>query len=307
MCLGGITMQHDYRGVTTALVTPRNTDYSVDRTRFASLVESQLEAGIDGLLFFGTTGEAGYVDFSEQLDIVDEFRHVLDASDRYVPIIAGTGVTTPEETITRSLRARDAGADAVLVVNPPYVKANQDGIRYFFDAVAAGVEGTPIILYNVPSRTGMNIEPETVIELAGIDNVIGIKEACGNSNAAIYQGHITGDFVVLSGDDASAIDLVGSGGYGLVSVASNIAPHLIGKMIRAGLARDFETAYTLDGFLQPLFEATMLAGNPMLTKYIMERLENEVGPAARSLGTVDVVKAEVIDGLMDRVKRDLSG
>ncbi len=227
-----------YRGAFTALVTPF-IDGKVDEQGFIDLIEFQIEHGINGIVPCGTTGESATLGFDEHKRVVELAVKTVNGR---VPVIAGTGANNTLEAIEFTESAKESGADAVLSVAPYYNKPNQQGIYEHFKAVADAVD-IPMFLYNVPGRTVINVLPETVARLAELDNVIGIKEACGSLEQISDVIRLCpDDFVVLSGDDFTSMPTIFVGGKGVISVVSNLDPKGMAGMIKAALAGDIESA-----------------------------------------------------------------
>jgi 4-hydroxy-tetrahydrodipicolinate synthase len=250
------------RGCATALVTPFKADGSVDIERMRALVERQVEGGVRLLVPCGTTGES--VTMSE-----DENRRVIGttvevARARGARVIAGAGSNSTAHAVSNARAARDAGADAVLIVAPYYNKPTQEGLYRHFRAVAEAVEPLPVVLYNVPGRTSSNIAAETTLKLAReVENVSAVKEASGNlaQIMEIIRGRPEG-FLVLSGDDAMTFALMALGADGLISVASNEAPGPLSKMVDAALAGRWDEARELHYRWLPLMDVNFVESSP---------------------------------------------
>jgi 4-hydroxy-tetrahydrodipicolinate synthase len=257
------------RGAFTALVTPFREDGALDVPALERLAAWQVEAGIDGLVACGTTGEGATLRPEEHAEVVAT---VVRAAAGRVPVIAGCGTNDTRTTIDGARRAEAAGADALLVVTPYYNKPNRSGMIAHFAALAEAVP-LPVIPYNVPGRTGQNVGAELTLRLAEIPGVIGVKEAAGNLEqlAAIVAGRPDG-FAVLSGDDALALPAVALGADGLISVVSNEAPDLTAALLRAALASDFTEARKLHYRLLPLMQANFVESNPVPVKTALSLL-----------------------------------
>ncbi|NOZ01231.1 MAG: 4-hydroxy-tetrahydrodipicolinate synthase [Deltaproteobacteria bacterium] len=253
----------DLTGVTTALITPFNGDNKVDTRALAGLVEAQLAAGVHGLLACGTTGETPTLTDDEYALVV---RTVVEAAGGRAPVLAGTGTNCTRTTIERTRKAGELGADAALVVAPYYNKPQQRGmVRHFSDVAREG--GLPVVVYNVPSRTGINIEPRTSITLAAVDGIVAVKEASGSVEAVkTIAEAVATDFTVLSGDDAKSLEFYKVGARGVISVASNVAPGLVVKLWDLWKAGELDGAAALDRSLAPLFEALFVEPNPVPCK-----------------------------------------
>ena len=252
-------------GAMTALVTPF-TDGEVDLKQLTALLRWQIEQGINGLVPCGTTGEAPTLSWEERLDIIALC--VKIAAGR-VPVIAGTGTNSTETTIAFSTAAEAFGADAALIVTPYYNRPSQEGIFRHFEAVAAKVR-IPIIIYNVPARTGVDLSEETLGRLAQIPTIIGIKDATGDvSRLSMLPAVLRRRFICLSGHDATSFGFNTMGGRGTISVISNIAPRLCVEMHDACRQGDHHTARAIHHRLRPLIAALELESNPVPVKYAM--------------------------------------
>jgi 4-hydroxy-tetrahydrodipicolinate synthase len=258
-----MTEHNRFRGCFVALVTPFNRALQVDFERLNALVDFQLEEGTTGIIPCGTTGESATLHLEEQDEVI---RAVVRRVNGRVPVIAGAGTNSTEEAIVLAKRAEAAGADAILSVTPYYNRPTQQGLYFHFRAIAEAVR-IPVILYNVPSRTGSNLEVKTVLRLAEIPNIVGIKEAAGNlpQLMELLQSRPQG-FVVLSGDDNFTLALVALGGDGVVSVAANEAPAMMTEMVDAALKGDFVRARQLHYALLPLMNINFVETNPIPVK-----------------------------------------
>jgi 4-hydroxy-tetrahydrodipicolinate synthase len=226
------------QGVMTALVTPMR-DGAVDYPALTRLVEWQIAEGVDGLVAVGTTGESATLDLKEHVDVI---AHVVRAAAGRVPVVAGAGGNATHEALELTAASEQAGADALLHVTPYYNKPSQDGMARHFEAIARATR-LPIILYNVPGRTGVDLLPETVARLAALDNVVAIKEATGSLARATDVISRVGDQVaVLSGDDATTFPLYAVGARGVISVVSNVAPRRMATMWDAAAAGRWQEA-----------------------------------------------------------------
>ncbi|ACV05173.1 4-hydroxy-tetrahydrodipicolinate synthase [Kytococcus sedentarius] len=254
----------DLRGVHTALVTPFAEDGSVDTTALGALVDAQVEAGISGLVPCGTTGESPTLSHHEH-DGVIAFT-VRRVAGR-VPVIAGTGSNSTEEAVQLSRHAEMAGADAILTVNPYYNKPTQKGLYLHFKAVADAVS-LPVVLYNIAGRSAVNLETATLVRLAqDCPNIVAVKEASGSlDQMKDVLARAPEGFTVLAGDDNLAVDLIGLGGHGVISVASNLLPGAMGRMVRTALEGDLGTARTLEAQLSAFFAACFSETNPIPIK-----------------------------------------
>lgn len=261
-----------FRGTGTALITPFKKG-RVDFESLERLVEFQIRNGVDFLVVLGTTGEATTISSTEKRKII---RFFVERVTRRIPIVVGTGSNCTQTTVELSQVALSLGADAVLIVTPYYNKPPQDGLYEHYRTVASRLGSGQIIIYNVPGRTGVNILPETVIRLAEIPNIVGIKEASGNQaqvDALIKNVKRTRqDFAVLSGNDDQAFHLVNAGGDGVISVLSNVAPKETSDMIRYTLQGKTEEARRLHLQLFPLMKGLFCETNPIPVKYAASKL-----------------------------------
>jgi 4-hydroxy-tetrahydrodipicolinate synthase len=262
------------RGTTVALVTPFRSDGRLDEPRLRELVEWQVTSGIEAVLVAGTTGEGATLDSDERARLLEV---TLDQVGGRRPVLVGTGSNDTRKAIALSQEAAGLGCDGVLVVAPYYNKPTQEGLYRHFRAVAEAVD-TAVLLYNVPSRTGCNIAAQTVLRLAEVPNIVGLKEAGGNFSQImqILRERPEG-FLVLSGDDALTLPLIALGADGVIAVAANEAPGELSEMVRAALRGDWETARRYHYRLLPLMEANFLESNPIPVKAalaLMGKIEN---------------------------------
>ncbi len=256
----------DIRGSLVALVTPMHADGSVDWERLRNLVDWHVEQGTRAIVATGTTGESSTLGFEEH-DLV--IRETISAAAGRIPVLAGTGANSTEEAIRLTRDAMRDGASACLSVTPYYNKPSQEGLYQHFLAIARAVD-IPLLLYNVPGRTACDMLPETVERLSKVPNIVGIKEATGNLDRAREIIERCGpDFLLYSGDDATALELVLAGGHGDVSVTANVAPAKMAAMLDAALAGDQETARSLDAELQPLHRDLFIEANPIPVKWAL--------------------------------------
>jgi 4-hydroxy-tetrahydrodipicolinate synthase len=253
-----------FDGTITALATPMR-DGEVDRSALAELVERQIAQGVSALVPCGSTGEAATLTREEQSLVI---RTVVERARKRVPVIAGATSNATREAIALSRMAAEAGADALLHATPYYNKPTQPGLLAHFRAVAGATE-LPVVLYNVPGRTGCDLLPETIAAAAEIPHVVGVKEATGNvarGEAVIAAVARHGGFSVLSGDDPTCVALIALGGAGVISVISNVAPAATVRMVAAARGGRLEEARALHYRLAPLMEALALESNPIPVK-----------------------------------------
>ena len=257
-----------FRGVATAIITPTNAN-GVDYEAFGKLIDWQIAQGIDGLVIAGTTGEGATLTYQEHEECI---RFAVERAAGRVPIIAGSGSNDTNRAITLSKFSCRAGADALLVVTPYYNKATQKGLIASYFAIADAVD-RPIILYNVPSRTGVNIEPATYAELAKHPNIVGIKEANGNISKIVETAALVGDKLDLySGNDDQIVPILAMGGKGVISVLSNVMPARTVEICRRFFDGDVAGSARLQCELLPLINALFSEVNPIPVKAAMAEL-----------------------------------
>jgi dihydrodipicolinate synthase len=257
-----------FTGSITALVTPFR-DGKVDEKAFQDLVAWQIAEGTHGVVPCGTTGESPTLSHEEHVRVVELCLEV--AKDR-IPVIAGTGSNSTEEAIFLTRHARQAGADAALVVAPYYNKPTQEGLFRHFEAIAKAVD-IPIIVYNIPGRSVVNISVETFVRLAKLPNIVGVKDATADLARPLQIRAALGpEFCQLSGEDATATAFLAQGGAGCISVTSNVAPKLCAQMHDAWARGDLETCFAIRDRLALLHDALFVESSPVPTKYALNRL-----------------------------------
>jgi 4-hydroxy-tetrahydrodipicolinate synthase len=259
-------MRRPFTGCGTALVTPFNRDGSLDEAGVSRLARRQVDLGIHFLVPCGTTGECPTLTDAEQVRVVELV--AAEARGR-VPVLAGAGGYNTQEVIHAALRMKTAGADGILSVTPYYNKPTPEGLFQHYSAIAAAVE-LPIIVYNVPGRTGCNVDPATLVRLSAVPHIAGVKEASGNITqmCEICAG-VPDDFIVLSGDDALTLPLMAVGGRGIVSVASNEIPAEMSRLVETAERGDFAGARALHQRLLPLMLVNFIESNPIPVKSAM--------------------------------------
>ncbi len=286
-----------FKGSITALITPFKNNV-LDEDALRNLVEWQIAEGIHGLVPTGTTGESPTLNYDEHKRVIE--LTVQTARGR-VPVIAGTGSNATDEAIDLSRYAEKVGADGLLIVNPYYNKPSQDGLYHHFKAINDAV-GIPILIYNIPSRTNVDMSVATMARVFELKNVVGVKDATANLARVSQQREAMGpEFNQLSGEDATAIGFMAHGGHGCISVASNIAPRLCSELQNACMTGDFAAALKLQDRLMPLFDAMFVETNPGPVKYAASRLGLSsaemrlplVPVADQTKKTVDAVLAKV--------------
>jgi len=250
-------------GLHTAIVTPFTHSLAIDKEAYENHIRRQIEGGVDGLVVCGTTGESP--SFSDK-EFEYLIRTAVSISDGRCLIIAGSGTNATQKALHRSEIAAREGADALLIVAPYYNKPTQEGIAAHYTTIADSVE-IPLMIYNVPGRTSINITPDTIARLAEHNNITSVKEASGDMNQImdIIQ-KVPDDFAVLSGDDAMTLPLIAAGGHGTVSVAANEAPGLMKNYVDACLTSDMQKAQELHYKLLPLMKANFWQSNPIPVK-----------------------------------------
>ncbi len=264
-----------FEGVATALVTPMNDDGSINFDRLRTLIDEQIEAGVPALVICGTTGESATMTLEEHSEVI---RVAIKHAAGRVKIIAGAGSNDTACAADLAKEAEDAGADALLIVTPYYNKATQSGLVAHYKYIAERVS-LPIILYNVPSRTGCNIKPETYAKLAEIDNIVAIKEANGDISSVVKTRLLCGDKLdIYSGNDDQIVPIMALGGKGVISVLSNIMPKETVELCDRMLNGDIEGAAAMQIQLSSLIDALFIEVNPIPCKEAMNLMGMGMGP-----------------------------
>jgi 4-hydroxy-tetrahydrodipicolinate synthase len=255
-----------FTGCGTALVTPFKKDLSLDEQAMRFLVKRQIDGGINFLVPCGTTGESPTLTRAEHMRVVEITLEEARKANRRVPVVAGAGGYNTAEVIELGRELQHLGVDGILSVTPYYNKVTQEGLYLHYKAIADALS-VPIIVYNVPGRTGVNVETATLKRLSGISNICGVKEASGNiSQMAAVCHNLSESFDVLSGDDALTIPLISLGGRGLISVVSNQIPGEMTKLVQLAMAGDFAGARVLQKKWFPLMEVNFVESNPIPVK-----------------------------------------
>ncbi len=286
-----------FQGVFTAIVTPFKSSGDIDWEGLERNLEFLAEGGVTGVVPCGTTGESATLTFQEHKDVID-----FVVGHSHVKVLAGTGSNNTVEAVELTRYAEDAGAEGVLVITPYYNKPNDAGMIQHYLKLADAVD-IPIVLYNVPSRTSINLKPEVVAELASRDNIVGVKEASGNLGqvSRIIELTMDKDFSVLSGDDALTLPIISLGGQGVISVAANIVPDRMVEMVDSALRGRFEEARKIHYSLLPLFRALFLETNPIPVKKALELMGFDGGrlrlPLAGLSGENEKVLRECLEEL----------
>ena len=260
-------MSRQFRGVYTALITPFTKEGNIDEEAFRKIIENQITSGIDGLVPCGTTGESPTLSHEEHDRVIEL---TIEYAAGRVPVIAGTGSNSTAEAIRLSKHAQEAGASALLLVNPYYNKPTQKGLYLHFKTIAEAVK-IPCIVYNIKGRSAVNVETDTLVKIMEAEsNILGVKEASGDLNQMKdVIAKRRDDFSVLSGDDNMTLNLVEAGGDGVVSVASNIIPKRMVEFIHSALDGEIDAARREEEALMPLFKAMFLETNPIPIKTAM--------------------------------------
>lgn len=269
-----------FKGSGVAIVTPFNEDYSVNYGQLEQLIDFQIDNGTDCIVICGTTGEASTLTDEEQIEVI---RVAVERTNKRVPVMAGTGSNDTAHGIELSKKAQAVGADALLQVTPYYNKTTQNGLVHHFTDIAKAVD-IPIMLYNVPSRTGLNILPQTAATLAKVDNIVAIKEASGNIGQIVELASIThGDLDLYSGNDDQVLPLMSLGGKGVVSVIANIMPQQTHDMVANFMNGNIEAATALQLKNIDLMNALFCETNPIPVKQALNLMGMNAGPARRPL------------------------
>ena len=251
-----------FTGMATAIVTPM-TETGIDYEALGRFIEFQIEQGINAIVVMGTTGENATIEPEDQKEVI---RFTVEKVAKRVPVIAGTGTNNTAHVLHNTKNACEVGADAILVVTPYYNKATQNGLIRHFTAVA-DASTVPVILYNVPGRTGCALQPKTVAKLAEHPNIVGLKEATGNMSQMVELMHLCGDKIdIYSGEDALTVPMMAMGGKGTISVLSNVVPAQSVAMTDACIAGDYKTAAAMQCKLLPLINALFSEVNPIPAK-----------------------------------------
>jgi 4-hydroxy-tetrahydrodipicolinate synthase len=258
-----------FSGSMVALVTPMDSRGALDYDSLAALLEWHIAEGTQAIIAVGTTGESATLDEHEHCEVI---RRVVEMVNGRIPVIAGTGANSTTEAISLTRCAREAGADAALLVTPYYNKPTQQGLYLHYKSIAEAVD-LPQILYNVPGRTACDMLPETVGRLAKIRNIVGIKEATGDlTRLTAIKALVADDFDIYSGDDATGCEFMLSGGHGVISVTNNVAPRAMREMCNAALAGDRVTAESINNSLNGLHKNLFLEANPIPVKWALAEM-----------------------------------
>jgi 4-hydroxy-tetrahydrodipicolinate synthase len=258
-----------FSGSIVALITPFDNNDEVDFDSLKKLVEFHVESGTDGIVIVGTTGESATLTIEEHVKVVNK---TVEFADGRIPVIAGTGANATHEAVTFSRLLNDSGIAGVLSVTPYYNKPTQEGLYQHYKAIAE-VSEVPVILYNVPGRTAVDLKPETVARLAKIDNIVALKDATGDLERVALHRELCGkDFVLLSGDDATGLDFVRAGGNGVISVTNNVAAADMATMFRLADEGQWDEADVLNQKLMSLHKNLFIESSPIPVKWAAHRM-----------------------------------
>ncbi len=258
-----------FKGSLVALVTPFDSDNRVDFACLKRLIDFHVEQGSNGLVIAGTTGEAATLSRAEHAELISRS---VEIADGRLPIIAGTGSNSTEQTIILSREVGSSGIDAFLLVVPYYNKPMQEGMYRHFSTIADAVD-KPVLMYNVPGRTVADMLPETIGRLATHDNIFGIKEATGDIGRLIeIKKLVSDDFMLYSGDDFTLLPFIEHGGHGVVTVSGNVAPNAVAELCRLAMAGETASAKALDATLQALNKALFVESNPIPVKWALAEM-----------------------------------
>ncbi|MGN0165178.1 MAG: 4-hydroxy-tetrahydrodipicolinate synthase [Lachnospiraceae bacterium] len=288
-----------FTGSGTAIITPMNADGSVNYDSFGEMIEFQIANGTDCIVVCGTTGEASTLTHEEHIETI---RYCVDKVAKRIPVIAGTGSNCTETAIYLSKEAEKCGADGILVVTPYYNKATQNGLFAHFSAIAAAVN-IPVVLYNIPGRTGCKMTPETIARLyREVENIVAVKEASGDMSAVAKIVSLTnGEMDIYSGNDDQVLPILSLGGKGVISVLSNIAPRETHEMVASFLAGDVKKAQEIQLKYIPLISALFCEVNPIPVKKALNLMGMNAGPLRMPLTEMEEQNAERLAAEMSAV------
>jgi 4-hydroxy-tetrahydrodipicolinate synthase len=260
-------------GSIVALVTPMRENGDIDWAALDGLIEWHIESGTHAIVPMGTTGESATLDTDEHLQVI---KRTIEVVAKRIPVIAGTGSNSTAEAIHQTQEAQALGADACLLVTPYYNRPTQEGLFRHYKAISEATT-VPIVLYNVPPRTGCDMQAETVARLANFSNIVGIKDACGDATRVkAIKDALTGsawdEFFILSGEDAQTLEMMSLGAVGTISVTANVLPALMAEFCSSYLAGDHARAQELDNRLQPVHDVLFVESSPTPTKWILSEL-----------------------------------
>ncbi len=285
-----------FRGAGVAIVTPMKNNGEVNYEKFRELIEFQIAGGTDAIIVCGTTGEASTLSHEEHLDVI---KYCVDVVAGRIPVIAGTGSNCTETAVYLSVEAEKFGVDGVLLVSPYYNKATQNGLYKHFKTIADAIK-IPVILYNVPGRTGCNILPETVVRLCrDVENIVGVKEASGNISQIAHLAAIGGDAVdIYSGNDDQIVPVLSLGGVGVISVLSNVAPRQTHEICQKYFDGDVVASRKLQLEALPLCNALFSEVNPIPVKKALNLMGLEAGSLRMPLTDMEEANAAKLEKVM---------
>ncbi len=288
-----------FDGAGVAIVTPMKENGEVNFDKLGELIDFQIENGTDSIIICGTTGEASTLSHEEHIECI---RYTVQHVNKRVPVVAGTGSNCTETAVYLSKQARNDGADGLLLVTPYYNKATQNGLIRHFTEIAKAAD-LPIILYNVPSRTGCNIQPETAAYLAkNVDNIVAMKEATGNISQVAQTVLLCGDKLdIYSGNDESIVPVLSLGGKGVISVLSNVVPRETHDIVAKYLAGDTQGSLELQLKYLPLIRALFSEVNPIPVKAALNKMGMNVGPLRSPLTEMEEAHAQLLYAEMKNV------
>lgn len=281
-----------FQGAGVALITPMKENLEINYDKLDELIEEQITGGTDAIIICGTTGESATMSEQEHIDVI---RFAIERVNHRIPVIAGTGSNCTATAVQLSKEAAEAGAEGLLVVTPYYNKATQNGLIAHYTTIAGAVD-TPIILYNVPSRTGCGLQPQTIATLVrDVDNIVGVKEASGNISTVAQILHLTdGKIDLYSGNDDQTVPMLSLGGIGVISVLSNVAPRYVHDMVTKYLEGDVKTAAQMQLDSLPLYDALFCEVNPIPVKAAMNMMGKKVGTLRAPLTEMEASHQEIL-------------
>jgi len=287
-----------FNGALSAIITPLR-DGAVDEPALRELIEWQIQNGVDGIVPCGSTGESATLSHPEHERVI---KITVEQVRKRVPVVAGTGSNCTAEAIRLTSFAREVGADGALLVSPYYNKPTQDGIVRHYRAIAQSVP-LPLIVYNIPGRTGSSVLPETLAQLADVPNIVGIKEASGSMDQASDIRRLCGErLTILSGDDSLTLPLIALGAKGAISVITNVMPRETHELVQAALAGNFARARELHYKMLPLMRALFLETNPIPVKYAASLMGKCTAELRMPLTTMSPGPAEKLRGVMKELR-----
>ncbi|TCS83001.1 4-hydroxy-tetrahydrodipicolinate synthase [Tepidibacillus fermentans] len=288
----------DFGRLITAMVTPFNKKMEVDFVRTKQLVEHLIQTGTETIVVAGTTGESPTLSTEEKLQL---FEKVLDFTQGRAKVIAGTGSNDTRSSITLTKKAEAIGVDGVMIVAPYYNKPSQDGIYQHFKAIAAETQ-LPIMIYNIPGRTGINIQTDTIVKLSQIENIVAVKEASGDlSQMSEILAKTSENFYLYSGDDKLTLPVLSIGGHGVVSVASHVVGNQMKEMIDAYFTGDVKKAASYHQKLLPLFEGIFITSNPVPIKELLNEIGIQVGSVRLPLVPAKKEQSEIVRSIYHNI------